>query len=218
MNRPNRCRPRSRSGCSGGAIDAGFRSLKLHEVELPVIHAARGLRRARGTAESGGIPIAAGRNVSTLMDFERLMAAGAVDFVQPSVANMGGITEMVKVFPEASIRKVIVMPHSFYDGPGLLAAMHAAAALGTPEVMIEWRHFDLEAQIYRRIAPRSGRIRCRRVLAWVRNPIPMSFETIRHERTPNLRDRGRTGENRYFRLIDPQGTVWFNQCRGVVSW
>jgi L-alanine-DL-glutamate epimerase-like enolase superfamily enzyme len=34
-----------------------------------------------------GIPIAAGENVATLMEFERLMAAEAIDFVQPSPAK-----------------------------------------------------------------------------------------------------------------------------------
>jgi hypothetical protein len=37
------------------------------------------------------------------------------------------------------------MLHSFYDGPGLLPAIHTAAALGAGETMIEWRAFDLEA-------------------------------------------------------------------------
>ncbi len=39
------------------------------------------------------------------------------------------------------------MVHTFYDGPGLLASMHATAACGTGESMIEWRMFDLEAQL-----------------------------------------------------------------------
>jgi L-alanine-DL-glutamate epimerase-like enolase superfamily enzyme len=39
-----------------------------------------------------GVPIAAGENIYTLMDFERLLAAMAVDFVQPSPAKMGGIS------------------------------------------------------------------------------------------------------------------------------
>jgi L-alanine-DL-glutamate epimerase-like enolase superfamily enzyme len=105
------------------AIDAGFRSLKLHEIEFSAIHAAREeaglevelmldvncpwtLTEARARAEelkeirlkwleeplwppenydglaqlrkTCCIPIAAGENVSTLMDFERLMATGAV--------------------------------------------------------------------------------------------------------------------------------------------
>lgn len=51
------------------------------------------------------------------MDFERLMAAEAVDFVQPSVAKMGGICDLIKIFPAAATRNVTVMPHLFYDGP-----------------------------------------------------------------------------------------------------
>jgi L-alanine-DL-glutamate epimerase-like enolase superfamily enzyme len=104
-----------------------------------------GLAQLRRTC---GIPIAAGENVSTLMDFGRLMGAGAVDFVQPSPAKMGGVTELCKVFPVAAIRNVTVMPHTFYDGPGLLASMHVTAALGTADAMIEWRYFDLEAPVY----------------------------------------------------------------------
>ena len=175
------------------AIEAGFRTLKLHEIEIAAIRAAREeagsdieltldvncpwtLYEARQVAEelravdlkwleeplwppenfdglaelrkSSGIPIAAGENVYTLLDFERLLATRAVDFVQPSPAKMGGISELRKIFPLAAIHNIPVMPHSFYDGPGLLAAIHATAALGTADSMIEWRWFDLEATIY----------------------------------------------------------------------
>ena len=175
------------------AIDAGFRTLKLHEIELPAIRAAREeagpdigltldvncpwtLHEARQMAKelegiglkwleeplwppenfdglaalrkTSGVPIAAGENIYTLMDFERLLTAGAVDFVQPSVAKMGGISELRKVFPLAAVHNTPVMPHSFYDGPGLLAAIHATSTLGTTDSLIEWRWFDLEATIY----------------------------------------------------------------------
>jgi L-alanine-DL-glutamate epimerase-like enolase superfamily enzyme len=103
-----------------------------------------GLAQVRRT---GGIAIAAGENVSTLLDFGRLLDAGAVDFVQPSPAKMGGITELRKVYAAAAIGNATVMLHSFYDGPGLLAAIHATAALGTADSMIEWRFFDLEANV-----------------------------------------------------------------------
>jgi L-alanine-DL-glutamate epimerase-like enolase superfamily enzyme len=64
-----------------------------------------------------------------------------------------------KVFPLAAVYNIPVMPHSFYDGPGLLAAIHAAAALGTTDSMIEWRRFDLEATIYGgALNPKHGRI------------------------------------------------------------
>jgi L-alanine-DL-glutamate epimerase-like enolase superfamily enzyme len=59
----------------------------------------------------------------------------------------------------AAVHNVAVMPHSFYDGPGLLAAIHATAALGTSDSMIEWRLFDLETTIYgRALIPKHGRI------------------------------------------------------------
>ena len=93
-----------------------------------------------------GVPIAAGENAGTLMEFHRLLAIGAVDFVQPSPAKMGGVTELCKVFPIAAVHNAAVMPHSFYDGPGLLAAVHVVSALGTVDSMIEWRYFDLEGQ------------------------------------------------------------------------
>jgi L-alanine-DL-glutamate epimerase-like enolase superfamily enzyme len=186
------------------ALDAGFRSIKLHEKELPVVHAARDeagpdvelmldvncawtVEQARAKAEelrairlkwleepvwppenydglarlrrTSGIPIAAGENVPALMDFDRLMGAEAVDFVQPSPAKMGGVTELIKVFPAAALRNITVMPHTFYDGPGLLTGIHVAAVLGTADTMIEWRFFDLEAQIYGdALTPKDGRV------------------------------------------------------------
>jgi L-alanine-DL-glutamate epimerase-like enolase superfamily enzyme len=66
-----------------------------------------------------------------------------------------------KVFPLAAVHNIPVMPHSFYDGPGLLAAIHATAALGTPDSMIEWRWFDLEATIY------GGALTLKRGRVWV---------------------------------------------------
>lgn len=108
---------------------------------------------------STGLPVSSGENVSTVMEFQRLLDSGAVDYVQPSPAKMGGITELRKVFPLAAARGIPVMTHSFYDGPGLLAAIHAAAALGGADAMVEWRWFDLEASIYGdALVPADGRI------------------------------------------------------------
>jgi L-alanine-DL-glutamate epimerase-like enolase superfamily enzyme len=128
-------------------LAAELRDLRLRWLEEPVwppedYDGLAELRRLEG------IPIAAGENVATLMDFDRLLGAGAVDFVQPSPAKMGGVTELCKVFSLAAVHNVPVMPHSYYDGPGLLAATQVTAALGTAESMVEWRYFDLEARIY----------------------------------------------------------------------
>lgn len=134
----------------------GFRLKWLEEPVWPPEN-YDGLVELRSTE---GIQIAAGENVPTPMDFERMLRARAVDFVQPSPIKMGGVTELCKVFHLAAVHNVTVMPHSFYDGPGLLAAIHVTAALGTVDSMIEWRYFDLEAQILGdALNPERGRIK-----------------------------------------------------------
>ncbi len=140
------------------AMAAELREVGLKWLEEPVWPPENydGLAQVR---RAGGTPIAAGENVPTLLDFGRLLDAGAVDFVQPSPAKMGGITELGKVFTAAALRNVTVMPHSFYDGPGLLAAIHATAAFGTADSMIEWRYFDLEANpLGDALTPKDGRV------------------------------------------------------------
>lgn len=108
---------------------------------------------------ASGIPISSGENAATLIEFEHMLAAGAVDFVQPSPAKMGGISELCKVFPLAAVRNIPVMTHSFYDGPGLLAAIHVTAALGTADSMIEWRWFEVASPIYgNALTLKDGRI------------------------------------------------------------
>jgi L-alanine-DL-glutamate epimerase-like enolase superfamily enzyme len=184
------------------ALHDGYRHLKLHEIDVDCVRAAReaagddveimldvncpwsvrealdmtnrlrpfnlrwleepvwppenysGLARVR---REGGIPIAAGENASTLMDFQHLLEAKAVDFIQPSPAKMGGLTELSKVFAMANGHNTAVRIHAFYDGPGLLAVMHANAALGGAGAMVEWRYFDLEAQLYGdAVIPKNG--------------------------------------------------------------
>lgn len=135
-----------------------LRTLDLRWIEEPVWPPENyaGLARVRREA---GIPVAAGENASTVMDFQHLLEAEAVDFIQPSPAKMGGLTELRKVYAMANAHNVTVMVHSFYDGPGLLASVHASAALGGPRALVEWRFFDLEEQVYgEAILPENGSI------------------------------------------------------------
>lgn len=134
-----------------------LRPLNLRWLEEPVWppedHSSLAQIRARG-----GIPIAAGENATTVAQFKHLFDAGAVDFVQPSPAKMGGVSELRKVFTLAAAYNVTVMPHSFYDGPAFLAGVHVNAALGR-DSMVEWRFFDLEARLYGNQAiPQNGSI------------------------------------------------------------
>jgi L-alanine-DL-glutamate epimerase-like enolase superfamily enzyme len=75
-----------------------------------------------------GVPVAAGENWCTSTQFKQAIEAGAVDFLQPSVTKVGGITEFVEIMSLARDAKLGVLPHSPYFGPGLIATLHLANA------------------------------------------------------------------------------------------
>jgi len=72
----------------------------------------------------GGVDLAAGENACTVHQFRQMMQAGAVNFAQPSVTKVGGITEYLKIVALADAMGVRLGPHSPYYGPGLLATLH----------------------------------------------------------------------------------------------
>ena len=129
--------------------------LHLAWLEEPVYppddHA--GLARLRALAP---MPIAAGENCSNLMEFQRLMAIGAIGIAQPSITKMGGVTEMRKVFALGEAHGVTVVPHSPYFGPGLLASIHVCAA-APREIPIEHYYCDFaETPFGDQIKPKNG--------------------------------------------------------------
>lgn len=186
------------------ACELGFKNIKLHEITVPAVAAAR---QAAGPdvaimldvncpwtrdeaidiakqlqqydlawleepvwppedhtslaviRQQGGIPIAAGENAATLLQYRHLFEAGALDVVQPSPAKSGGVSALRDVFALAEKFGVRVVPHSFYEGPGLLAAIHCCAALAQ-DPLVEWRFFDCEARLYGdAVVPVDGRLK-----------------------------------------------------------
>lgn len=169
-------------------LDAGFRKIKLHEIDVPIIKGCRDfagrdvsicvdvncawssefvienirvfkelglawleepifppedfiqLRNLRGS----GIPIAAGENWCTAHQMKTALAAEAVDFLQPSITKVGGVTEMVAAVELARRSGVRVMPHTPYFGPGLYAALQIAGA-----------YPDVEALEYNFVRPKA---------------------------------------------------------------
>ena len=124
-----------------GIADA-LKPMGLHWLEEPVWppedHAGLATVRARG------VPIAAGENAASLLDFRAMMQAGAVDIAQPSVTKIGGVTESRKVIALGEAMGVRVVPHCAYFGPGFLASLHLAASM--PErPMLERLFLDLAA-------------------------------------------------------------------------
>jgi D-galactarolactone cycloisomerase len=124
-----------------------LRPYNLHWLEEPIFPPEDFSAIAR-LREGTGVAMAAGENNCTSFQFRDMFAAGAVDYAQPSVTKVGGVTEFLKVATLADAAGVTLMPHSPYFGPGFLATLHLLAARGSPGGMIERYHMDLEASLY----------------------------------------------------------------------
>jgi D-galactarolactone cycloisomerase len=125
------------------AIARQVRDCRLHWFEEPVWPPEdyQGLAQVRREC---GIAVSAGENAVSVTDIRSMFDAGAVDYAQPSVTKIGGVTEMMRVAELACQKGVALVPHSPYFGPGLLATLHIAATF-EHETMIEYSYCDLGA-------------------------------------------------------------------------
>jgi L-alanine-DL-glutamate epimerase-like enolase superfamily enzyme len=106
-----------------------------------------------------GVPITAGENLGNVLDVRRIVEANAVDVVQPSLAKMGGISEIVKAIADTERRGGRVVLHSPYSGPALVAAVHVIAA-HAGDMLCEHRYGDLAASpIGDAVAAHDGHLR-----------------------------------------------------------
>lgn len=184
------------------ALARGFRRIKLHEVDLACIRAARaaapedvpimldincaftgvpeaiafcravaGLPNIAWVEEpvwppedfaaiaavrrAGGVPIAAGENLGDPLSVGAMIAAGAVDVVQPSVTKLGGISALREVAGMAARAGVAMVPHCPYFGPGLLASLHVLAAAEVAQPL-EYYFADLAAPPLPELIPAAG--------------------------------------------------------------
>ena len=150
------------TNCPWTPEQARLMTLKLRPYELfwleePIFPPEDFSAMAR-LREGTGVPMAAGENNCTSFQFRDMFAAGAVDYAQPSVTKVGGVTEFLKVATLADAAGVTLMPHSPYFGPGFLATLHLLAARGGPGGMIERYHMDLEASLFGELVmPVNGR-------------------------------------------------------------
>ncbi len=139
------------------AVGRRLAPLALEWFEEPVFppEDSAGLRAVGAAC---GIPIAAGENCCFTTQFAALFDARAVQYAQPSVTKVGGVTEFLKVAKLAAERGVKVAPHSPYFGPGALATLHLIAAL-TGEARFEYFFLQTDAALYGDLlAPRRGEL------------------------------------------------------------
>jgi D-galactarolactone cycloisomerase len=139
------------------AIEIGKRlaPLGLEWFEEPIFppEDALGLRTV---GQSCGIPIAAGENCCFAPQFAALL--DGVQYAQPSVTKLGGITEFLKVAALVRERGAKLAPHSPYFGPGALATLHLLAAL-TDDARFEYFYLWADATLYgSALQPRGGEL------------------------------------------------------------
>jgi L-alanine-DL-glutamate epimerase-like enolase superfamily enzyme len=82
-------------------------------------------------ARSTGLRIAAGEMVRSFAEARALVVHGGVDVVQPDVVLSGGIEGAREIAAVAAEQGKAWSPHTWSNGYGLLANLHAALALST---------------------------------------------------------------------------------------
>jgi D-galactarolactone cycloisomerase len=123
-----------------------FKPYDIHWLEEPIFPPDDYAALAKLRQETG-IALAAGENICTAVQFDQMFRAGSVDYAQPSVTKVGGISEFRKVATLAEAYGVQIMAHSPYFGPGFLATLHLAASMPHPG-LIERIFIEPEAQLY----------------------------------------------------------------------
>ncbi|MDP7548093.1 MAG: mandelate racemase/muconate lactonizing enzyme family protein [Alphaproteobacteria bacterium] len=124
-----------------------FKPYDLHWLEEPIFPPEDFDSLARLGVEVD-IPLAAGENACTAFEFQKMIEAEAVTYVQPSVTKVGGITEFRKIITMAEVQGVTVMPHAPYFAPGLLATLHLLSTMPDECLAETFYYKTLEASLY----------------------------------------------------------------------
>jgi len=139
------------------AIGKRLAPMGLEWFEEPVFPPEDGVG-LRAVGEACSIPIAAGENCCFATQFAALFDAGAVQYAQPSVTKVGGVTEFRRIAALAAERGVKLAPHSPYFGPGALATLHLLAVLA-PDARFEYFYLQVDARLFGDLlAPKRGEI------------------------------------------------------------
>lgn len=100
--------------------------------------------------ETTGVPIAVGENLHMCSAFESFVMREAVDFLQPDVARVGGITEIRKIGALAAEHRMPISFHTWGDAVALAASIHLSAAIPECSVMeLDYTYNPLRAELLR---------------------------------------------------------------------
>ena len=89
--------------------------------------------------ESIECDLAGGENEYTLEDFDRLLASGALAYLQPEITKIGGLTAARRVGVLAELYNVALCPHNFRLGPSLYASVQwAFTSFASKWIEVPW--------------------------------------------------------------------------------
>lgn len=122
-------------GATARRVGAALADLDVYYFEEP-IPPTRVNQYARLNAALA-VPLAGGECWAGVEEFDRVLDAGAVGYVQPDVTSVGGITTTRRVVNAAMVANVQAIPHVFGSAVGLAASLQV---LGTirGEPMLEF--------------------------------------------------------------------------------
>lgn len=145
------------------AAFTAFEDQDLLWLEEPIFPPDDSLSLAALNSEFG--IVSAGENHSGVNGLIAAMEMGALQFAQPSVGKIGGISSMLKIREVGQRLNVHVVPHCFYYGPALLATAQLIAtdeevrlANGVLRPELEIPFLNWETQLHPWHAPHQGKI------------------------------------------------------------
>lgn len=117
-----------------------FAELGLWFIEEPTFPFSDSATQRR--LREAGLVVAAGENFGDVDDLVSACGADALDLAQPSVAKIGGVTALERIYSEVPQIGVAVMPHCYYYGPAFFATAQAIAAHPDQPQLIESPYFN----------------------------------------------------------------------------
>ena len=108
-------------------VARALKDYNVYWLEEP-LHPGRP-ERLREVREKSPVPIASGERTYSRHECAGLIYGGCVDYIQPDISHVGGITELKKIAALADANYITCSPHNPM-GPGTNAAsMHVAATM-----------------------------------------------------------------------------------------
>ena len=127
---------------------AAFADANVYWLEEPLF--AEDIAGHALLRKQGSVPIAVGENLHMCYAFENFVVRQAVDYLQPDLARVGGITEVLKIAALASQHQLPISFHTWGDGVSLAASIHLSTALENCTVMeLDYTYNPLRSELLR---------------------------------------------------------------------